>query len=349
MKTSTNRHLPDTMQALELHAYDGNPESLRLVEKPMPTPRSDEVLVKITAASINPSDLLLLRGEYGTLKTLPCVMGIEGSGQVVAAGTNLRARAMPGQRVACGCPDDCDGTWAEYCCIPVRYCMPLLPHISTVSAASLLVNPFTAWALVETARRRGHAAAVQTAAASSLGQMVLRLAQRFNYPMIHIVRRDAQVETLQALGAPYVLNSSTPDFDQQLHDLARQLGATFVMDAVAGTLTGRVLHALPDGACVAVYGLLSGEPCRVDADDLVFHGKRVEGFWLSEYFQGRSQLRLLQAGMHIQRMLTSELKTPVRACVPLEDATFALQLYASHMSEGKVLFLPELRRNRIAG
>jgi NADPH:quinone reductase-like Zn-dependent oxidoreductase len=333
------------MRALALHAYDGTRASLTLVEKPLPEPGKGEVLVKITAAAMNPSDLLLLRGEYGTLKTLPFIAGIEGSGTVVAAGAGWRALVLIGQRVAVACPDDRDGTWAEYAAVPASYCMPLLKHISTVQGASMLINPFTAWALVDQARH-GHRAAVQTAAASSLGQMVMRLAQRFSFPMVHIVRRAQQAALLHAMGAHYVLDSSDPEFDHQLHEVCHQLGATFAMDAVAGDMTRRLLHAMPDGSTVAVYGLLSGEPCRVEVDDLVFHRKRVEGFWLTDWVQQRNQASLLQGGLQIQRLLTGELKTPVRACVPLDDAAFALDLYEQHMSEGKVLFLPGLRRQR---
>lgn len=338
-------HLPATMRALELQMYDGLAESLRVVERPRPIPGRNEVLVKIAAAPINPSDLLFLRGQYGLRKTLPVVPGLECSGTIVDTGGELRARTMLGRRVACGSPDDRDGTWAEYMTVPVEYCLPLLPHISTLQGASMIVNPFTAWALVEQARRGGHRAAVQTTASSSLGRMIMRLAQRFHLPMIHIVRRADHVEALKAMGARYVLNSRKPDFDVQLRELCHRLGATFAMDAVAGEMTGRLLRAMPDGSTVAVYGLLSGEPCQIDVDELVFHARQVRGFWLTDWLIPRGQASVLLAGIRIQRLFASDFKTSVRACLPLEDAPFGIDLYEQHMSEGKVLLLPELRRS----
>ncbi|NJP07593.1 MAG: zinc-binding dehydrogenase, partial [Chloroflexaceae bacterium] len=293
---------------------------------------------------INPSDLLFLRGDYGTRKPLPVIAGFEGSGVVVATGNNIRARLLQGRRVACGSPHS-DGTWAEYLCIPANTCIPFMPDISTIQGASLIVNPLTAYALVDIARK-GHRAALQTAAASSLGRMIVRLSQRLRFPMIHIVRRPEQVATLKAMGADYVLDSSTDDFDQQLTEYCQQLQATLVIDAVAGDFTGRILHAMPDGSRALVYGLLSGEPCQVDVDDLVFRRKGIDGFWLSDWITQKHSLALLHAAWQVQRLLKHDFQTAVRACFPLEDYAFALNLYEQRMSEGKVLFMPQLQRSR---
>src|SRR5688572_4664308 len=109
----TTSALPETMRALSLTAYDGRPESLQVTEMPVPKPGPGQVLVRVSAAPINPSDLMFVRGLYGVKKPLPAVPGFEGSGKVVAAGS-LAARLLMGRRVGCIPTPSTNGTWAEY-------------------------------------------------------------------------------------------------------------------------------------------------------------------------------------------------------------------------------------------
>jgi NADPH:quinone reductase-like Zn-dependent oxidoreductase len=334
--------IPDTMRALTLHAYDG--ADLRVEQLPLPHPGPGEVLIRMHAAPINPSDLMFVRGMYGFTKQLPVVPGFEGSGTVVAVGRGLAGAVLLGRRVACAAPDDGNGTWAEYMRTDVQRCIPLLPSVSSERGAMLIVNPLTAWALVDLARRGKHRAVVQTAAASALGKMIVRLAQRDNLPLINIVRREEQAAQLRAIGATHVLDSSRADFDEQLHNLCHILQATLALDAVAGEMTGRLLQAMPRGSRVTVYGALSEAPCQIHPIDPIFRGKSVDGFWLSDWFRGQNTLDVFRAGLSVQQLLGSELKSEVRACMPLEEGQRGLQLYANRMTEGKVLLMPGLRR-----
>src|SRR5262245_46472731 len=145
--------IPRTMRAIELRSYDGRPESLVLVEKLVPAPGPGQVLVRMAASPINPSDLMFLRGQYGFKKGLPVVPGFEGSGTVVAGGGGFIASMLQGRRVACAAasPDLQDGTWAEYTVTSARLCIPLLRDVDLEQAAMMLVNPLTAWALVDIA------------------------------------------------------------------------------------------------------------------------------------------------------------------------------------------------------
>src|SRR3972149_3926246 len=186
---------PATMRAVQLRAYDGKPDSVVVAELPMPHPGPGRVLVRVAASPINPSDLMFIRGLYGFKKALPVVPGFEGSGTVVVAGGGLIARLLAGRRVACAAasPELRDGTWAEYMVTAARLAVPLRRDTDLEQAAMMLVNPLSAWALVDIARRAGHRAVVQTAAASALGRMVVRLAGRFGLAVINIVRRVEQV------------------------------------------------------------------------------------------------------------------------------------------------------------
>jgi len=333
--------LPLTMRALSMPFYDHERNNLILVEKTVPRPtKAHEVLIKIAASPINPSDVVFLEGRYGVKKQLPVTPGFEASGRVVATGNGLMARALMGRRVACGSPNDGDGTWAEYMVTRADSCMPLLPQITDEQGAMALANPMTAWGLMDLARRGGHNAIVQSGAAGAVGQMIARLGQRFKLPMIQVVRREEQVQQLQAMGEQYVLNSNAPDFEAQLRQLCRQLKVTLAFDAVAGPLSGQLLKAMPRHSHLVVYGGLSNKACVYDPSDIIFSHKKVTGFWLTQWLPRLSLAEKIKVGINVQRLLHAELKTEVQARLPLEAAAQGLRLYTQNMSAGKVLLLP---------
>lgn len=204
----------------------------------------------------------------------------------------------------------------------------------------LIVNPMTAWALLNNARQMGINAVVQTAAASALGRMIIRLGQRMNIQMINIVRRAEQIDELHTLGAKYVLNSSADDFDRQLREICKAQNVQLAFDAVAGEMTGRLLQAMPNGARVTIYGGLSDQPCTIPLDQLIFRGKSVDGFWLSTWLPAQEPARLQNIMQEVQALMGSELQTEVRGRYGLQDAAKALHEYAAQMSGGKILFTP---------
>jgi NADPH:quinone reductase-like Zn-dependent oxidoreductase len=338
--------LPATMRALVLEAYHENLvdaiNSLKIQDRPTPRPGRGQVLVKIAAAPCNPSDLLLLQGKYGELKTLPTVPGWEGAGTVVASGGGLLARWLRGKRVACALRAGRDGTWAEYFLADADNCIPLKRRLSFDQAAGLIINPLTATGLLETARRGGHPAAVQTAAASQLGRMLLAMAKEAGYPLINIVRRDEQVGLLKSLGANHVLNSSGEGFADELKTLCERLGATAAIEAVAGDMTGTLHNAMPRGSTVYVYGALSEEPCgSIDPVQLIFHNKTVTGFYLGAWLRQRGTLGVLRAANRVQRMFIDDrIATTIQRRLSLDEAVEGLQQYVRHMTEGKVLIVP---------
>ncbi|RJS27083.1 zinc-binding dehydrogenase [Corallococcus sp. H22C18031201] len=329
------------MRALVLTAYDGRPESLRVQSRPVPRPGPGQVLVRLAASPINPSDLMFVRGRYGVRKSLPVVPGFEGSGTVVAAG-GVAGRLLVGRRVACLAPLDGEGLWAEFAVVPLPQCLPLRARMSDEQGSTLFINPLTAWALLDRARQEGHGALAQTAAASALGRMLATLARRRGLPMVHVVRRPEQVQVLRALGAEHVLSSAEPEFDERLRLLFHELRVTLAFDAVGGHLTGRLLSAMPDGGTVTVYGALAEQECRIDPGDFIFHDKKVDGFWLARWGRGRFGREQLRALVGAATLMGKALETPLRASLPLESAGEALRIASSDMTSGKVLFAPSL-------
>jgi NADPH:quinone reductase len=246
---------------------------ISLEEVPVPEPDPNEVVVRVEAAPINPSDLGLLfagadvtgatvsgAGEDpvvtaplspGALRALaarvgkPLPAGNEGAGTVVAAGSSERAQALLGRTVSLA-PG---GMYAQYRVVDARTCLALPDGVSPEEGASSFVNPLTALGMVETMRREGHSALVHTAAASSLGQMLNRLCLEEQIPLVNIVRKPEQEEILRAIGAEYVCNSTSPSFVQDLTEALAQTSATLAFDAIGGgELAGQILGGMEAAA-----------------------------------------------------------------------------------------------------
>jgi NADPH2:quinone reductase len=330
--------LPATHRVVQLAAYTGS-DTLTVVEKPLPKPTGGQVLIKVSCAPINPSDVMFTRGLYGLKKALPTVPGFEGSGVVVDAG-NVVGKALMGRRVAFVAKDDADGTWAEYCLADITACFPLLAGVSDEQGAMLIVNPLTAWGMCHLAEKGDHKAIVHTAAASALGRFLCVYANKRGVPVIHVVRREEQRKSLEQLGALHVLNQSDADFDQQLRTRAKDLGATLAFDAVAGPMTGRLLEALPKKSEIRVYGALSDEPLRLNPGSLIFGRKKVEGYYLTDLFSPTTFPALLKGMLDIQSMVEGGYQTSVAQRRPLAEAKEAISDYWANMSAGKTLFVP---------
>jgi NADPH2:quinone reductase len=340
--------IPERMRAVQLDRHDPDLDAaidhLTVVSKPVPQPGRGQVLIRIEAAPCNPSDLLYLQGLYGVKKTLPSVPGWEGAGTVVRSGGGVLGRMLLGRRVACAGQADADGTWAEYFVTEAGLCVPLQEQVSFEQGAMLVINPLTALALLERCTKGNHRAAVHTAGASQLGRMLVRLAASRRLPMIHIVRRDEQVEALKALGAEVVLNCEREGFDEALRHECERLTATIALEAVAGAMTSRLLKAMPRGSTAIVYGVLSNEPCRdIDPYDLIFRGQRVEGFWLTPWLLGKGMIGRIRITGQAQKLIAGGvLDSTIRARLGFDQVRPALRDYHHRMSEGKVLICPDV-------
>ena len=242
---------------------------LSLVEVPIPEPGADEVVVQIEAAPINPSDLALLIGPADvaaakvagsgvdavvTAPIAPAFMralasradesmpvGNEGAGKVVAAGSSAEAQALLGKTVALiG-----GATYAQHRIAKAADVVPLPPGATAADGASSFVNPLTALGMTETMRREGHTALVHTAAASNLGQMLNKVCIADGIGLVNIVRSAEQAKILKDIGAKYVVDSTSPNFMDELTDAIAETGATIAFDAIGGgKLASQILSAM---------------------------------------------------------------------------------------------------------
>ena len=334
-------NIPDRMQAAQIE-QDGGPIVVR--EIPVPRPGPGEVLVRMAASTINPSDIGFLsgRGTYGGRK-LPVVPGLEGSGTVVAGGPGFLPNFLKGKRVACSKPPAGNGTWAEYMLTRAALCAPLQKSVSLEQAATLLVNPMTALVFLEFVKAGKHAAFVNTAAASQLGRMLLRLAQRESIPLINVVRREEQSDLLRSLGAEYVLVSMEADFDQKLTELTHRLNATLILDAVSGEFTQLLIDASPSGSLILLYANLSDSPVKIVPSSLWLYDRRVEGFYLATWVARKNMLKILSLSRQVQQLASTELQTTFQKRLPLSSAQEGLELYQKNMTAGKILLVIDPR------
>jgi NADPH2:quinone reductase len=335
--------VPTTMRAVVLHDGRGGTEALRVEDRAVPRLDAGEVLVKVAATPVNPSDLMFLKGMYGITKPIPVVPGFEGSGRVVASGGGFAAQAIMGLRVAFSASVDGDGSWAEYAKVPVQQCIPLLPWVGDDEGSMAIVNPLTAHALVQLARKQGHEAIVQTAGASALGRMLVRLCKREGVGLVSVVRRASQANVLRDLGATHVIDSSIDGWHDALRTTARELRASVAFDAVAGNLTGELAACMPRGSTIVVYGGLSEQPCSVDPRELIFRGQHLQGFWLADWFRTAGLPAVLEGGVAVQRRIRHEFASTVRDKVGFDRILDAIASYEHAMSDGKVLLCPSFQ------
>jgi NADPH2:quinone reductase len=327
------------MHAIQLDEPNGK---LAWREIPVPRPRAGQVLVRMAAAPINPSDIGQLTGSsYSGEHTYPFTLGLEGSGVVVAAGAGWLPRLLVGRRVACTAPMPGDGTWAEYMVTAARLCVLLNKSVSLEQGAMLLINPLSALAMFEMAARGKHRALVSTAAASALGGMLVRLGQRHNVPIIHIVRRPAQVDLVRERGGVHVLNSSDTDFVGQLRTLARHLQATLWLDAIGGRFTQQLAEAAPYGSRLLLYSRLSEEDCVIDARTALTKNLHFDGWFLANWLREKNLLQVLRTSQRAQALLASDLQSPVQSRRPLATTQQAVEDYLHNMTAGKILLMAD--------
>ena len=242
---------------------------LALVSTPTPAPAADEVVLRVEATPVNPSDIGLLFGaadmstaKYSGTAQLPVVtasvperavkamagrlgqslpVGNEGAGTVVAAGSSAAAQALMGKKVA-AIPG---AMYSQFRTIKAAQCLVLPADASAADGASCYVNPLTALGFVETMRMEKHTALVHTAAASNLGQMLLKICQKDGIELVNIVRKPEQVALLRGIGAKYVCNAASPGFMDDLTKALVETGATLAFDATGGgKLAGQILTCM---------------------------------------------------------------------------------------------------------
>ncbi|MFT4715592.1 MAG: NADPH:quinone reductase-like Zn-dependent oxidoreductase [Paracoccaceae bacterium] len=337
--------LPLNMQAVLLrqggYANDAIPASqVRQVDRwlehgelSVPSAGADQVLIKVKAAMVNPSDLAFIQGGYGQPRVEGAAAGFEGVGEVIQ-GEGDYAKSLVGQRVSF--VTNGSGTWAEYAVADAATVIPLRPDLRDEDGAALIVNPLTAAAMVDLVPEGG--AFVASGAASQLGKLMAGLTEETGKRMIGLVRRDAPIEALKALGATEVLNETSESFAADLKAVLKAERPTVFLDCIAGAASAQVFAAMGKDSNWVIYGKMTPEAAEIlEPGQLIFMRKKIEGFWLVSWMINTPIGDKMKAIQQVQaRFADGRWKTDISARLPLRQMVQALP-EALNKADGKVM------------
>ena len=330
-----------------------------LVDVDIPTPNEDEVIVRMEAAPINPSDLGVMFGPgditQATTNTIDgrpvlsmpvpehmlprlaarldkaLAIGNEGAGVVVEAGASEAAQALLGKTVSLFG----GGMYTQFRKMPANQCLALADGVTPAQGASSFVNPMTALGMVETMQLEGHSTLVHTAAASNLGQMLNKVCIADGIALVNIVRKPEQVEILKKIGAKYIVNSSADSFRDDLTDALAETGATLAFDATGGgTLASEILAGMERAASrnaaeYSVYGSTAHKQVYLygglDTSPTLLNRAYgmawgVGGWLLPPFLQRVGTKRMLELRQRVGREITTTFASHYTQEISLNDA-----------------------------
>ena len=310
-------------------------EVLQLRESPIPTPKPNEVLVKVKARNINPSDVMFIRGMYGITPKLPSSAGFEASGVVelgdeagkVKAGTRVMFTAI--------------GTWREYVCVPAALVISVPPQMPDEVACQAFVNPMTAYGMIEESGLQAGEWLLITAGASAFGKFAIQMAKAKGIKVAVTVRHDSQKEVLEKLGADLVVNTEKEKLQKVVPEKTEG-GVQVIFDAVGGMLGAKALACLRPKGRMMVFGALALENMPVNSGLLIFKNLKIEGFWLSTWEEEMTPEARMKAFQTVFGFLMKEdSKIDIAGKYPLSEFNAALEAYEKPGRNGKILLVSE--------
>ncbi len=307
-----------------------------------PEPKDGEVKIKISLASINPSDEMFIQGLYGVPRISGNAAGFEGVGEVVKSGGGKIGDGLVGKRVAFVAAPGAPGTWSEFSVATAATCIPLRDDVKDADGAAMIVNPLTALAMFDIVKNTGEKSFVVSAGASQLCKLMISSARDEGFAPIALVRRDSQIEPLKQLGATHVLNTESDSFAKDIATLCRSEKPRIFLDAVANQTSALVFNAMPNRSRWVIYGKMDEElPTIMQPGQFIFQMKQIEGFWLTRWMMDADPEDRMKAVMTTQsRFASGEWSTDVTAIVPLSEAAARLPEELAKPN-GKVFIKPD--------
>jgi NADPH:quinone reductase-like Zn-dependent oxidoreductase len=327
------------MKVAQLNSFGHPPEVVECIDVDAPgAPGADEVIVDIEAGPINPAEILLIQGKYASKPPLPARLGIEGVGRVSTIGSDI-GDLRPGDRVM-----SLDrSNWAEKKLLKRNQLIRLPNGIDVLQASMLKVNPATALMMLDDyVELKAGDWVIQNAANSGVGTAVIALAKARGVHTINVVRRESLKQPLQALGADLVVLEGDDLGARVRAEIGSDAGVRLAIDAVAGRACLHLADCLSDEGTVVNYGLLSGDPCMITAEQTVFRGISLTGFWLAKVL-GSMQPQAMQTlyDKLARYVVDGTLHINVEATYSLGDIRQALAHAMREGRDGKILVTPD--------
>ena len=312
--------------------------SIAAVEFTLPPLGPGQVLIKVLAAPINPSDVLTLTGVYGMLPPLPATGGNEGVGVIAACGPGVSSPAI-GQTVLLPAGA---GTWSTHMVADAAKLMPLPNGVDPLQLAMMTVNPPTAHLLLkEFVDLEPGEWVIQNAANSGVGEYLIQLAKIRGLKTVNIVRRESAVAAVKAMGGDVVLvdSSGVPKLVKEATSGAK---IRLAIDAVGGKSTDNLANCLTDGGVLVNYGMMSGEPCTVSPSSFVFRDVTLRGFWLALWFRKATPPQQMAVFGELAKLIaTGKIKARVQATYDISQIKEAVAAAAAGERDGKILMVPK--------
>jgi mitochondrial enoyl-[acyl-carrier protein] reductase / trans-2-enoyl-CoA reductase len=324
-----------SIRQIQLHQFGPPAESARLEVAELNAPEADQVQLSMFCSPINPADLNVLEGTYGTLPKLPSVIGNEGVGKIIALGKNVSDWAV-GDLVI---PLTGSGLWSEKLNLSPAQLVKLPAGLNPAQACQLRVNPATsARLLMELPSLQPGDWIVQNAANSAVGLGVIQLARRRGLQVLNFVRRAGAVEACRNVGAEHLIVEDAPDAKSAVASILGGQKPRLAFNAVGGESALRLAALLADEGKHVTYGAMSRQKLSIPNRFLIFQNLQFTGFWLSRWMQraALTEIQSLYAEL-AELMLAGELQLPVAATYPPEQISEAIQHAQQSQRAGKIL------------
>lgn len=324
-----------THKSLVLHEY-GKVPIFQDFQKPVP--KEGQLLIKVDASTINPSDRLRIGGHYFPVP-LPATMGLEGTGHVVEA-NGEQLQEWVGKRVSF--TQDGSGSWGEFAAAQPDKCFPLDEDVSLQSAASGIINPLTVIGMTEiyeaTAGKKG---IIHTAAASALGRMLNKRCKTFGIPLLNIVRREEHAAILKAEGAEHVIITKG-NWEAEYAEAIKTHGFNVLFDALGGgPITEALIVGLNPGSYAHIYGYLEAKPLTISVGLNLSKGIFITGYLLFNWYAGVSAEKKQWIKENYSSWLKGDLATPAYKTLTFAQIEEGLELSVSKTTEGKITIIPQ--------
>jgi trans-2-enoyl-CoA reductase len=319
-----------------IYETHGNPtEVLRVVDCPWRDPAPHEVVVKMSAAPINPADLNSIEGKYPIKAELPATPGMEGAGIVIELGSAVRNLAVGTQVIL----PHSFGTWREVAVIAAEKLVAAPKEIKPIQAAMLKVNPITAWRMLhDFVSLRPGDWLIQNAANSGAGQCVIQIARELGFKTVNVVRRAELVDELRLLGGDVVLVDGE-NLRDEVAATTQRAPIRLAMNAVGGDNALRVAKCLASDGTMVTYGAMSLEPLCIPNGMLIFKNLRFTGFWVNKWYDAATPEQRAETFTPLFEMAKRGLlRTKVEATYSLIDAKAAIAHASQNKRSGKVVF-----------
>ena len=313
---------------------------LKVEEVEMPVPDENDLIIKIHASPVNPSDIAFIQGVYNIVKPIPTVPGFEASGTVIDAGKNVKH--LVGKKVSCFVQNDNSGTWSEFVIAKMDDVIELRDDMDMDQAACFTVNPFTAYGMFDIVLQREASSIIQNASGGQVANFIRRMANENGINVIDIVRKEETAELLRSRGAAHVLVETQDGFGEKLQELSSQLLPRVAFDAVGGDLGGAMFNALSEDSELVVYGGLSGKALSgLNVMDIIFNNKIVSGFNLMDWKADIGMDEFDRVSQLLQeKIINGGYITEIGGSTSLENIVKGLRAYIADMSKGKLLVKP---------